>query len=101
MINFTEDNPSILFIGEGNKFYYPLNGARIGAMHAYFELDGITANTENTGKQFKLTFGEDPTGIYELSEENDDWYDLDGRKLARKPAQRGVYVNEGRKVIVK
>jgi hypothetical protein len=28
------------------------------------------------------------------------WYDLSGRKLDGKPAQKGVYINNGRKVII-
>jgi len=29
------------------------------------------------------------------------WYTLDGRKLDGKPTQRGIYINNGRKVAVK
>ena len=34
-------------------------------------------------------------------EGNQAWYTLDGRKLDKKPTQKGVYVNGGRKVVVK
>ena len=33
--------------------------------------------------------------------QTEGWYDLSGRKLAGKPAQKGIYVNGGRKVTVK
>jgi hypothetical protein len=29
------------------------------------------------------------------------WFDLNGRKLAEKPATKGVYINNGKKVVVK
>ncbi len=29
------------------------------------------------------------------------WYSLDGRRLDGKPTQRGVYINDGRKVVIK
>ena len=29
------------------------------------------------------------------------WYTLDGRRLNGKPSQRGIYVNQGRKVVIK
>jgi len=29
------------------------------------------------------------------------YYDLNGRKLSEKPAQKGVYISKGRKVVVK
>jgi hypothetical protein len=31
----------------------------------------------------------------------DAWYTLDGRKLSGKPTQKGIYVNSGKKVLVK
>ena len=46
-----------------------------------------------------------PTGIATVATEavdgSDNWYTLDGRQLSGKPMQRGVYVNNGRKVIIK
>ena len=51
---------------------------------------------------------EDATGISEelrvKSEEfatATDWYTLDGRRLSGKPTKSGVYVNSGRKVVIK
>ena len=35
------------------------------------------------------------------SKMEDVWFTLDGRRLDGKPAQRGVYVNGGRKVVMK
>jgi hypothetical protein len=32
---------------------------------------------------------------------NDDWYSLDGRRLSVKPSVKGVYINNGRKVVIK
>jgi hypothetical protein len=31
----------------------------------------------------------------------DSWYDLNGRRLQQKPTQKGVYMNNGRKVIIR
>ena len=33
--------------------------------------------------------------------DNAAWYTLDGRRLADKPAQSGVYINNGKKVMIK
>ena len=52
------------------------------------------------------------TGIGTLSVDNgqltidnyadaDDWYDLQGRKLSGKPTQKGLYINNGRKIVIK
>ena len=32
---------------------------------------------------------------------NGDWYDLNGRKLDKMPTKKGVYIMNGRKVVVK
>jgi hypothetical protein len=32
---------------------------------------------------------------------NDIWYDLNGRKLQGRPTKKGVYINNGRKVVIK
>ena len=46
-----------------------------------------------------------PTGIAEMLKTrkttNDAWYTLDGRKLQAKPIQKGVYIQNGRKVVVR
>ena len=31
----------------------------------------------------------------------DCWYDLNGRKLNAKPTQRGIYINNGKKIVIK
>ena len=50
----------------------------------------------------------DPTGINSIDNsqsatgnEAGDWYTIDGRKLSGKPAQKGIYIVNGRKVAVK
>jgi len=46
----------------------------------------------------------DETGIGTVSvsgDGNDCYYDLQGRKLNGKPAQKGVYIRDGKKVVVK
>ena len=33
--------------------------------------------------------------------DSDAWYTLDGRKLDKKPIKKGMYINNGRKVVIK
>lgn len=33
--------------------------------------------------------------------DSDGWYDLQGRRLSAMPSEKGVYINNGRKVIIK
>ena len=52
----------------------------------------VGANGETTS----LTPIPSPTG-----EGSEYWYTLDGRKLDKQPTQKGVYINGGRKVVIK
>ncbi|MBR5052854.1 MAG: C10 family peptidase [Bacteroidaceae bacterium] len=101
-IVFTSENQNIRFMGSNSVLYYPLGGARIGAQHAYFQFTDIN----NLSKQFILNLGEgdDPTALQDLQDlkgSEDSWFDLEGRKLAGKPSRKGIYINEGKTVIIK
>ena len=105
---FDAEDKSILFMGGENTLYYPITGASIGAQRAYFKIgDGAALARQLTA--FRINFGDDEaTGI--ISIENgklniehsaDAWFTLDGRKLDGKPTQRGIYINNGKKTIIK
>ena len=96
-----------LYLGSGNTLYYPSLAMTIGCQRAYFQLaDGITAGDPATGngiKAFVLNFGDERPTLVSLPsgrEEAGAWYDLSGRKVS-KPTQRGIYINNGKKVVIK
>ncbi len=37
----------------------------------------------------------------EKEEPKGDWYDLKGRKLTGKPSSKGIYINNGKKAVIK
>ena len=46
------------------------------------------------------------TGLHQVTsdksqDQSDEWYTLDGRKLRGMPTQRGIYVNKGKRIIIK
>ena len=115
-MSFPEDK-SILFLGEGNKLYYPQHDLSdpenpkypsIGAFRAYFELgNGLSAADLSAGN-VKMFFGEgdDTDGLTPNPSPKREgsagaWYTIDGRRLNGKPAHKGVYVVNGRKVVIK
>jgi len=107
--NFEADNTSVLFLGSANKLYYPSTGAKIGAFRASFPLNGITAGEPEAGgniKAFSLRFGDEADGLRLINNGQStmvskEWYDLSGRKFSSRPIQRGVYLNNDKKVIIK
>ena len=104
-----------LYLGADNKLYYPTaSGFKVNAFRGYFQLkQGLTAGKPSNSNQasvraFKLNFGDDEaTGIISVHDSgfmvngSDMWYTLDGRKLQGKPTQRGIYINNGKKVVIK
>ena len=103
-----EDN-TMLYLGAGNTLYYPNAAMTIGAFRAHFTLNGISAADPSAGvRSFVLNFGDgETTGIISVHDSgfmvngSDAWYSLDGRRLNGKPTRAGVYINNGKKVVIK
>ena len=59
-----------------------------------------------SGARLFIVKDDDVTGISDISGDNntriidDIWYSLDGRKLSGRPDQKGIYINNGRKIVV-
>ena len=105
---FDAEDKSILLMGGANTLYYPTAGAGIGAQRAYFKIGSDGALLARRLTAFNIDFGDDEaTGIISLSTDSKDskdnaaWYTLDGRRLQGKPNVKGLYINNGRKVVIK
>ena len=80
----------------------------IGACRAYFELNqgilcGEPTSMGNGINNFVLNFGES-TSIHNTqftTPNAEGWYTLDGRKLSGVPTQKGIYINNGKKMVIK
>jgi hypothetical protein len=99
--SYADDPKSVLFIGAGSKLYYadtlPLD---IKGFRAYFVLDDPAAV-----RSISMDFGDGATLMNSVGENSeqlaDEWYSVDGRKLSGRPTAKGVYINNGKKTIVK
>ena len=103
---------TVLYLGAGDKLYYPTEAVTIGAFRAYFKLQGdLTAGDPAEEAQdikaFVLNFGDEETGIREISTpsnpsnlSNSIWYSLDGHRLSSRPSQRGIYIFKGIKTMI-
>ena len=114
-IVWNDQDRSILFLGAGNTLFYPqgTDDASIGPCRAYFQLNGIVMGDSEGGaigggdvKAFVVNISDGETGITTTNLTNqtnmaDAWYTIDGRKLDKKPAQRGLYISNGRKLVIK
>ena len=103
-ITFDTTDKSILFMGAENTLYYPEAGASINAFRAYFQLTDPNA----TVRAFVLNFGDDTetqgikaTDYTDLTDKAGAWYTIDGVRLSGKPTKKGLYIHQGRKVVIK
>lgn len=103
------NDKSILFLGDANTLYYSSVDRNIRSCRAYFSVPYIKEHAgASEARAFRLDFGDgEQTGIMTVQGEGytvngaDAWYTFDGRKLDGKPATKGLYINGGKKVVIK
>ena len=84
----------------GKAFVFVKNAIEVGPNKAWLSIPSAISNV----KALRIVFGGDATGVNEVNEVigvNDKWYDLNGRKLNGMPTKKGIYILNGKKVIVK
>lgn len=91
-------------------FVKVMSGASIAPFRAYLKYTAAT-QTRSTSDELPTTMtvrligadGEVTAISHSFSpySSNDNWHSLDGRKLSGRPTQKGVYINNGKKVIIK
>ena len=105
------NNKAVLFLAANNKLYNPtvVNDSEqaasfIKGFRAYFQLKDETSSA----REFVLDFGNGETTALKLVNsderiENSKLYDLQGRKLSNIGSQLspGVYIKNGRKIVIK
>ena len=96
--NEAENYP--LFISQ-NKFYYATeNSNHMKAFRAYFDFVDNLPEVEEAESRVFMHIGDKATGIRNIKQTTDNrYYDLQGRRVS-KPG-KGLYVKDGRKMVVK
>ena len=107
---FDAEDKSILLMGGENMLFYPTTGAGLGAQRAYFKIGDDGAAGARL-KAFRINFGDSETtgiisaeansSLFTLPSSLSNWFTLDGRKLDGKPTRKGLYINNGVKVVIK
>ena len=112
-VTLTGADKSVFYLGSNNKLYSPNADRTMNAFRAYFHVDLSNPSGGGQAPELKivLNFGEDEntTAIneheshesHESHELSGAWYSLDGRKLDGKPTQKGIYIYNGKKVVIK
>ena len=100
--NQTEVPEFCLFLN-GNKFWYSTGATKMKAFRGYFSLRDVLTEVDEAAARISFSFGE-ATDINSLTptpspKGEGSIYDLQGRKV-EKPG-KGIYVKDGKKMVVK
>ena len=94
----------VLGMTNGNFGFHKYTGATMAARKAFVLVNGSNAAL---ARSLTMVFG-DETGIISIDNgkltidnEAGAWYTLDGRRLQGKPSANGVYINNGKKIVIK
>ncbi|MBR3080273.1 MAG: hypothetical protein IKH01_10775 [Prevotella sp.] len=96
------DTKAVLFLEANNTLLNPSAlPANINGFRAYFQLKGAATSA----RSFNLNLGDESTGIIAIGTDraastNNATYTLDGRRIS-KATQKGVYIQNGKKVVIK
>ena len=93
------------YVCNGKEFIQVRGAGTLAANKAYLK---VTGNNTPASIPFRRSIdgnGEGTTGIDAIGTDTDDanatWYDLGGRRLQGKPAQKGIYIKNGKKIVIK
>ena len=102
--NITSANDDIYYMTANNTLKHTGIDRTLNACRAYFQFSEAA-----TARQIVLDFGNDngdATRIQENGEWTKDyetgaWHTLDGRKLDKQPTRKGLYIVNGKKMVIK
>ena len=85
----------------GLGFYTVADGSTLAANRAYLPL--LTYLVSTSASSISIRFDDDATMIDDMEAESEaaEWHDLSGRTLNELPSAKGVYIVNGKKVVVK
>ena len=91
------------YVCNGKEFIKVRGAGTLAANKAYLKVTGNAPASIPFRRS--IDGGEGTTGIdaslVNSEEVNSVWYDLNGRRLQGKPSQKGVYIKNGKKIVVK
>lgn len=99
-----------LYVGTNDKVLMPTDDHQVDAFSGYFLVDlgnGLGKPGENRVKRIKLNIADEETVVKVISItvpeglKDGVWYDLQGRKYTAKPTQHGIYIRDGKKILIK
>ena len=99
----------VLYLGKDNTLRWPKGNTTLKSCRAAFMLKGAAAGADAAATRVLIDFGDgEVTGIETLEripvltgEDSNVFYTLGGRRMTGNQLPRGIYINKGKKVIIK
>ena len=100
-------NDETIYYGCNGEAFVPLDlPATVAAHRCWIEIGGMTIGN---ARKLNIVFdGENATGMdsmdngqWTMDNGDDTWYTIDGRKLGGKPTKKGIYIQNGKKRVIK
>lgn len=105
LMDFTVPNQTLFL--SGGKFWYSAGLTKMMGLRGYFDFYDVLDDMANAASRITINIDGETTGIVDASHApgisnhlQGTWFTLDGRKLNKQPTASGIYVNNGRKVVV-
>ena len=92
-----------MLVLSGGKFWYSVGLTKMKAFRAYFDFYDVLTEVEDASVKVLIDLDDEETGLDGIASpqsENGRWFDISGRNVA-KPSQRGIYIQKGKKILVK
>ena len=104
-IMLPEGNKQVLYIGDDNQLFYPESSTQINAFRGFFMLGNTIVNSTLGVNRIVIDYDNNNiTPVEDLNVDRIDdpnWYTIDGRVLRNKPTAAGIYIHNGKKIIIK
>ena len=99
----------VLYLGKDNTLRWPKGNTTLKSCRAAFVLKGAAVDADAAETRVLIDFGDgEVTGIETLEripvltgEDSNVFYTLGGRRMTGSQLPRGIYINKGKKVIIK
>ena len=99
------DNNQLLYMGDDNRLFFSESPTNINAFRCFFMLGNTMVNSPAGVRRVMLNFdGGVITSVDDLNVNrpaDNKWYTIDGRVLHDKPTVAGIYIHNGKKVLIK
>ena len=95
-----DNKDEIVMLSTGNRLGYSNTNRTLRNFRCHFEI-----SAEDMVRDFVLDLDSETTGMHNLEcimhNRADAWYSIDGRKLENMPTKKGVYIQNGKKRVIK